>query len=178
MVISLALQAAATDPVPMWTDVVSAVGTGLAALIALLLGYLSLRLTVRERHDRIARENVVAEREREARSAEKRSQAERLTCWMEARDDKYPANRIIVHNASEQPVWEVTVLDEVLREGSHLIPVIQALGEQIIDVDSQGKILPPRVVEVRFRDNRAAVWRRLATSHGTLVEEPIDAARG
>lgn len=153
-----------SNELPMWTDIVSAFGTGVAALVALALAFYSVRVALSERHAQNERETV-------AQHAEKRRQADRVTCWMEADTNIYPVNRIFVDNASEQPIWDVEVVYELIPEGSLSIPVIAASERHPIDVDSQGVMRPAQVVEVSFRDNRGSRWRRKASPPGTLVEE-------
>lgn len=161
-----------SDDLPLWTDVVSAFFSGFAALVALVLGYYSLRIALKERKDRRQREAEAQVREQEAREAERRSQAEQVTCWMES-SHGYPANRIIVDNASTHPIWNVIIFHELLPEGRWSIPVIAAQERHPTDVDSRGVRRPAQVVDVSFRDNRGRRWRRNSEVAGSLYEEDL-----
>ncbi|CAN7464852.1 hypothetical protein LJR013_003177 [Pseudarthrobacter oxydans] len=157
----------------MWTDVISALATGFAAIVALILGAYSLQVALKERRDRIKRESEEQVRQHEILMSERRSQAERVTCWMAADNNAYPVNWIIVDNASEQPVWDVKVSHELLPSGVASIPVIPANERYRIDVDSKGVLRPAQIVRVSFRDNRARRWRRSGELGGFLSEERL-----
>ncbi|WP_324644840.1 hypothetical protein [Pseudarthrobacter sp. LT1] len=157
---------------PKWTDVVSALATGFAAVVALFVGAYSLQVALKERQDRIKRESAAAVREQERLTAEKLSQAERITCWMVADNTAVPANWINVDNASAQPIWDVEVRHELLLpHGSHAIPVVPASSRHRLNVNPGLAMRPAQVVEVSFRDNLGRRWRRSSSPSGSLEEK-------
>ena len=151
---------------PLWTDIASAIGDSIAALVALGVAVYSVKVALGERHAQV-------KREQEAREAERRDQAERVSCWMTADNTAVPANWINVDNASAQPIWDVTIRHELLPEGSHSIPVIPANRSHRVNVNPGGRMHPPQVVDVSFRDNRGQRWRRNSEIAGSLYEEDL-----
>lgn len=152
-----------SNEVPMWTDVVSALSSGFASVVALAVAFYSIRAGLRERKEqRMAALDL--------REAERRSQAEMVACWMESDPSKYPSNWIVVHNASPQPIWSVRVTHPNLYESPIYIPVLSANSEHRLDVNPNGKVLDREAVDVRFRDNRGLIWHRPSSFPGALAE--------
>jgi len=151
-----------TNEVPMWTDVVSAISSGFASVVALGVAFYSIRAGLRERQEQ--RRAAV-----ELREAGKRAQAEMVACWMEADPSKYPSNWIVVHNASPQPIWSVHVTHPNLYESPIYVPVLSANSEHRIDVNPKGEVLDREAVDIRFRDNRGVIWHRPSSAPGALA---------
>lgn len=162
-----------SDELPLWTDVISALASGFAALVALVLGAYSLRVALSERRDRLQREAAAQIREQEAREAEKRSQAEQVTCWLESPSNNCQASRIVVDNASSHPIWNVVIFHELLPDGRWSVPVIAAKERHPTAVNSGRVGRPAEVVDVSFRDNRGRRWRRNSTWPGSLFEQDL-----
>ncbi|MGF6833997.1 hypothetical protein QF015_002172 [Paenarthrobacter sp. TE4293] len=152
-----------TPEEPMWTDVVSAISSGFASVVALGVAFYSIRAGLQERQEQ-------RKAGAELRESQKRSQAEMVACWMEADPSKYPSNWIVVHNASPQPIWSVRVTHPNLYESPIYIPVLSANSEHRLDVNPNGKVLDREAVEVQFRDNRGLTWRRPTEFPGALAE--------
>lgn len=148
---------------PMWTDVLSAISSGFASVVALAVAFYSIRAGLRERRERRKATAELSE-------SQKRSQAEMVACWMESDPSKYPSNWIIVHNASPQPIWSVRVTHASLHGSPVYIPVVSASSEYRLDVDPKGEVLARAAVEVEFRDNRGLIWRRPIEVPGALAE--------
>lgn len=102
-----------------WVDVLASVGTVLAVVVALIFGVGEVRRLRREQSDRD--------------QALQREQATRVAAWVEIRepmDSPYRGVEAIpfVLNASDRPVYDVTVTVEVVRSHGEAEPVQWAVG--------------------------------------------------
>lgn len=130
----------------------SAIGAVLSALVALYVGYISIRLSI------ASEKRQKAEKEA-ARGAERRSQAERISCWLE-KTNGYPLYQFHLHNGSDQPVWEVSVYEPFKKnEVVKFFPVLRPGSEPTIAMN-YSSLVEEQAVEVIFRDNGGRTWRR------------------
>lgn len=170
--VPLVMTCVAPGETPMWTDVFSAWGTVLATAFAVILGGVSLIISLL---DHRARRKQELEREEEEHQAEQRAmrrQAQRVACWLEVRFNQYPSHRIIVVNASDEPIWNVQVEHSTLPPTSAAqIPVLAPGERRPLDCASTSSSAE-EAVDVRFRDNAGRMWFRPAKTPGALLLTP------
>lgn len=170
-------------------DMLSAVGTVGATLVALLFGFFSHRHSKQEQKARRSQEEELASQAADERRAIIRSQAERVACWLEWEKVEplpsgsnpkflmYPRKEwsIVVQNASDQPIWEVGIFHWSLGTSKFTpIPVLAAGTTRKVPVrpkrEEDGLTLE-EPVDVRFRDNAGRNWYRPARVPGKLILE-------
>jgi hypothetical protein len=167
----IAITCAAPTDGPMWTDIFSAWGTLGATVAALVFGAISLVLTFHERRLRRAQELDIASQQAKAHEQEVKSQAERVACWLQIDMAKYPSFEIIVENASDEPIWEVTVYDWVSEAGKSGFPVLPPGARRSVACPAPPGVAQERAIDVRFRDNSGRDWFRPGGEPGKLVLE-------
>lgn len=178
---------------PSWADVFSAWGTVGATVAAVLFGLVSLCLSLHERRIRRIQEAKLAAQAVAERQAAIRSQAERVACWLEWEKAAEPTPvglpgklfqyhkakwRIVVQNASDQPIWNVGISHWSLGSSEFTqIPVVAAGVIKSFEVkpkpDDEGLTIE-EAVTVRFRDNAGRSWCRPAHAPGQLQLEQND----
>jgi hypothetical protein len=140
--------------IPVTAEVLSAVGT----VGAFATGFVLLR----QEHQR---EEVRAEEER-------RLQAIKVSAWVEAHATAYGARELLfhVHNASEMPIYEVSL--PTPDEGAHeaefigLVPPGQTV-QRPAPRDWLKTYYSPEPVEIEFLDSSGRPWTR--DEHGVLT---------
>lgn len=167
----LAITCVAPSETPMWTDVFSAWGTVLATAFAVVLGGVSLIISLLDHRARRKQESEREEEEHQAEQRAMRRQAQRVACWLEVRFNQYPTHRIIVVNASDEPIWKVKVEHPTLfQTASPRIPVLAPGERRPLDCASTTNTAE-EAVDVRFRDNAGRDWYRPAKTPGALLLE-------
>lgn len=176
---------------PTWADIFSAWGTVGATAAAVIFGAVSLTLSLHERHVRSTKETEMAAQAHAEREAIIRSQAERVACWLEwqkiAPEEQRVSTghtslrlpnfklRIVLQNASDQPIWEVGLSHWSLGDSKFTqVPVVAAGATRTFDVRPRPKeegLTIEEAVDVRFRDNAGRNWYRPAHAPGTLQLE-------
>ncbi|HEY9356504.1 MAG TPA: hypothetical protein VIQ52_09395 [Arthrobacter sp.] len=154
---------------PSWTDVFSAWGTVGATLAAVVFGAISLRLSLHERALRREQEAELAAQAAEQRRAAVRSQAERVACWLQV-DFKQFNHHVVIENASDEPIWDVTIEHHTLPGKRVEVPVVVPRGRKEIAANPRPGFDFDQVVGVEFRDNAGNWWHRPAKSSGALVQ--------
>lgn len=180
---------------PSWADVFSAWGTVGATAAAVVFGLFSLGFSLHERKLRRTQEAAIAVQAAADRQAVIRSQAERVACWLQwekAEDPTFvglPGKafqyhgakwKIVVQNASDQPIWEVGITHWSLGTSEFSqIPVVAAGAIRSFEVQPKPKdqgLTMEEAVDVRFRDNSGRSWYRPAHLPGTLHLEQEDSS--
>lgn len=155
------------EDTPMWTDIVSALGTLGATVIAAALGFQSIRLTLQDRKARRLQEA-------DSLKQEIRRQAERVACWLQVDLNKNPTHNIVVDNASDQPIWDVQITHWSLgTAGQAPIPVLPPGTRREVGIQPKtgDELTIEEAVDIRFRDNAGRNWFRPAMYPGKLVRE-------
>lgn len=161
----LVLRCVAPEDTPMSTDWFSAVGTVGATIVAIVIGFISILLTRREH---AANEKI-----------QLRNQAERVAAWLEVEtSDIVPdaitesSCKVVVQNASDQPVWDVMVSHWSLGTSGHwFIPLLapMATKEKLAEPIPGGDgVSMEEAVQINFRDNAGRDWQRSPINAGRL----------
>lgn len=148
-----------------WYGVAADLGTALSPLVALFVAFGSLILTLLAKREANSKQALVDK-------ADKRRQAERISCWLEVQQD-YPQTRIVLHNASDQPIWEAFIQSSYLGSSKVAqVPVLAPGAKREIEIAGEptGQTLE-QAVSVRFRDNAGRSWYRPAGAPGKLILE-------
>lgn len=163
----------APEESPMATDWASAIGTVGATIVAILIGAVSVWLTVREHNARKLQEG-------KAKDLQIRNQAERVAAWLEVEKVEIVEGaisettcKVVVQNASDQPIWEVGVFHWSLGSAKFSqIPVLPPGGRKTIPSQPKTEGLTiEEAVDIRFRDNAGRSWYRPARVPGMLKLE-------
>lgn len=157
----------------MWTDAWSALGTVGATFAAVVLGGVSLYISVRDHIARRRQDDDRAEAEHWAEQRAMRSQAERVACWLQVDTNQYPNHKIIIVNASDQPIWDVSVNHWSLGNSQFAQIPVMPPGErkEIPSVPKPDGLTIEEAVDVRFKDNGGRGWFRPAMKPGKLILE-------
>lgn len=160
------------EETPPLTDVISSAADSTAAILALLFGAISLELGRRERKVRKQQDLDRQEEEHRAEQRRMRNQAERVAAWLHIVPKVQRTSKVIVENASDQPIWDVGVSHWAIGTSGHaFIPVLAAGARREFDVvrypAAEGFTIE-EAVEVIFRDNAGRDWRRSAVNSGAL----------
>jgi hypothetical protein len=162
---------------PLPTDWWAAIGTVSATVVALVFGLVSLGFTLHERTLRRKQEARLAVQAAAEHRSAIRKQAERVAAWLMKELVAPPTTsgtfrvirpveiwRIVVQNASDQPIWEVGVTHWSLGHSQFAqIPVLAPGEKRELPCrpkpKSEGETLE-EAVTVRFRDNAGRTWCR------------------
>ena len=173
---TVSCQVPAESPLP--TDWWAAIGTVAATVLALIFGLVSLSFTLHERSLRRKQDAKLAAQAEAEHQGAKRNQAERVAAWLQS-EMKPPSSsssssirllgptkvwKIMVQNASDQPIWEVGITHWSLGDSKFAqIPVIAPGEKRELPCrpkpQSEGETLE-EAVTVRFRDNSGRSWCR------------------
>ena len=154
-----------SNDAPDWLGVAADMGTAFSPIIALLVAFGSLALTILARRE-------AGFKQQQADESDKRRQAERISCWLQVRRE-YPQKRIVLHNASDQPIWEAFVQSGYLGSSRVAqVPVLAPGAKREIEITGEPTGLTlEQAVSVRFRDNAGRSWYRPAGAPGKLILE-------
>ncbi|MBT2588346.1 hypothetical protein [Arthrobacter sp. ISL-95] len=148
-------------------EVLSAASLSLALVVAGASIYFSLK----EHNARTKQEAKSIEQEQAQNRLQERAQAERVACWLEYHD-KYPAYRVHVLNASDQPIWGVRIKQEFGEPKEKYFAVVPP-GSQEVPINYTGENPGNQAVYISFRDNNGQRWDRPTSFDGALRKAPF-----